>query len=189
MKYVWAFFCWAGGCPPRDFVGSWGCEIRALDFFPIALRLDRHRGSSSAELPIRFRGDTINIHAWSRGSRDPRDLTVGFLAALLTGALNNLLECIAYNIYRERNNLNDPCHYFVIGPSSSFCMDVCDHVINVFPVHLLNKRFLINWLTYERPHVDVCDMSICTFIHKTANVFSALSHAQVHELLNAVMEA
>ena len=41
------------------------------------------------------------------------------------------------------NNLNDPCHYFVIGPSSLFCMDVCDHIINVFPVHSLNKRFLI----------------------------------------------
>ena len=49
--------------PPRDFVGSRGCEIRALDFFPIALRLDGHYGSSSAELPVRFRGDTINIHA------------------------------------------------------------------------------------------------------------------------------
>ena len=49
-------------------------------FFPIALRLERHRGSSSAELPVRFRGDTINIHAWSRDS-GPRDLAVGFLAA------------------------------------------------------------------------------------------------------------
>ena len=30
-KYVWAFFCWAGGCPPAGC--SRGCEIRALDFF------------------------------------------------------------------------------------------------------------------------------------------------------------
>ena len=41
------------------------------------------------------------------------------------------------------NNLNDSRHNFVIGPSSLFCMDVCDHIINVFPVHSLNKRFLI----------------------------------------------
>ena len=76
--------------PPQDVVGSRGCKIRALDFFPIALRLNRHRGSSSAELPVRFRGNTINIHTWSRGSRDSRDLAVGFLAAQLRGALNNL---------------------------------------------------------------------------------------------------
>ena len=41
------------------------------------------------------------------------------------------------------NNLNDPRHCIVIGSSSLFCMDVCDHIINVFPVHSLNKRFLI----------------------------------------------
>ena len=90
---------------------------------------------------------------------------MGFLAAQLTGAQNNLLEYIACNIYTYiciymyvyvsicicvyiyiciyANNLNDPRHYFVIGPSSLFCMDVYDHIINVFPVHSLNKRFLI----------------------------------------------
>ena len=152
---------------PRDFLGSGGCEIRDFIFFPIALRLDGHHGSSSAELPVRFWGDMINIHVWSRGSRDPRDLAVGFLAAQLTGAQNNLLEYIACNIYVYvyiymckcmymwvyvhvctyiciyANNLNDPRHCFVIGSSSLFCMDVCDHIINVFPVHSLNKRFLI----------------------------------------------
>ena len=70
-------FCWAGGCPPRDFVGSRGCEIQALNFLQL---LWDWRGS--AELPVRFRGDTINIHAWSRGSRDPRNMAVGFLAAV-----------------------------------------------------------------------------------------------------------
>ena len=109
------------------------------------------------------------------------------LCRCLWYVLNNLLECIAYNIYIESEIISmtlviilklDPRHYFVW---------TC--VITVFPVHSLNKRFLVNWLTYERPHVDVCDMSICTFIHKMANVFSALSHAQVHELLNAVIEA
>ena len=84
---------------PWDFVGSRGCEIRVLDFFPIALRLDRHHDSSSGELHVWFWGDTINIHAWSRGSRDPRDLAVGFLVAQLTGAQNNLLDYIACNIY------------------------------------------------------------------------------------------
>ena len=99
----------------------------------------------------------------------PRDLTVGFLAALLTGALHNLLEYIACNIYIYifihiyihmcvrvcvymyiyvyiciyTNNLNDPRQYFVTGPSSLIYMDVCDHITNVFPVHSLKKRFLI----------------------------------------------
>ena len=90
---------------------------------------------------------------------------MGFLAAQLTGAQSNLLEYIACNIYIciyiymymwvyvyvcmyiyiciYANNLNDPRHYFVIKPSSLFCMDVCDHIINVVPVHSLNKRFLI----------------------------------------------
>ena len=50
--------------------------------------------------------------------------------------------------------------------------------------------------TYSRTYVDVCDMSICTcdmsictLIHKTTNVFSPLSHDQVHVMLSAVMEA
>ena len=44
-----------------------------------------------------------------------------------------------------------PGHYFVIGPSSLFCMDVYDHIINVFPVHSLNKRFLILILIHPPP--------------------------------------
>ena len=48
------------------------------------------------------------------------------------------------------NNLNDPRHYFVIGPSSLFCMDVYDHIINVFLVHSLNKRFLISDFSLRR---------------------------------------
>ena len=49
--------------PPAGF--SWVPGLRDSSFrsFPIALRLDGHHGSSSAELPVRFRGDTINIHA------------------------------------------------------------------------------------------------------------------------------
>ena len=46
-------------------------------------------------------------------------------------------------VYIYGNNLSDPRHYFVIGPSSLFCMDGCDDIINVFHVHSLNKRFLI----------------------------------------------
>ena len=87
------------GCPTAGFCGVPGLRDSSFRFFPIALRLDGHHDSSSAELPVRFRGDTINIHVWSRGSRDPRDLAVGFLAAQLTGAQNNLLEYIACNIY------------------------------------------------------------------------------------------
>ena len=51
--------------------------------------------------------------------------------------------CVCIYICIYANNLNDPRHNFVIGPSSLFCMDVCDHIINVFPVLSLNKRFLI----------------------------------------------
>ena len=58
--------------------------------------------------------------AWSCGSRGPRDLAVGFLAAQLTGALNNQLEYIARNMY---------IYYFVIEPSSLFCTDVRTCVI------------------------------------------------------------
>ena len=57
------------------------------------------------------------------------------------------------------NNLNDPRHYFVIGPSSLFCMDVHGHIFNVFPVHSLNKRFLILILIHD----DNLDRhSVCT---------------------------
>ena len=93
------YFCCAGDCPLAGFCGVPGLRDSSFRVFPIALRLDGHHGNSSAELPVRFRGDTINIHAWSRGSRDPRDLAVGFLAAQLTGSQNNLLEYIACNTY------------------------------------------------------------------------------------------
>ena len=62
--------------------------------------------------------------------------------------------CIYLCIYA--NNLNDPRHYFVIGPSSLFCMDVCDHIINVFPAHSLNKRFLILILILASLPTHVC---------------------------------
>ena len=57
----------------------------------------------------------------------------------------SICTCVYIYIYIciYANNLNDPRHYFVIGPTSLFCMDIYDHIINVFPVHLLNKRFLI----------------------------------------------
>ena len=93
--------------PPAGFCGSRGCENRALDFFQ---SLWDWTGITAAALPSclsDFGAIPINIHAWSRGSRDPWDLAVGFLAAQLTGAQNNLLEYIACNIF--------------ILPSSLFC--------------------------------------------------------------------
>ena len=156
--------------PPAGFCGVPGLRDSGFRFFPISLRLDGHHASSSAELPVIFRGDTINIHAWSRGSRDPRDLAVGFLATQLTGAQNNLFEYVACNIYIYicmymcvciciyANNLNDPRHYFVIRPSSSFCMDVCDHIINVFPAHLLNKLLLNSDFWPSRRNINAIRM-------------------------------
>ena len=187
MKYVWAFFCWAGGCPPVGFCGVPGLQNSSFSFFSIALRLDKHHGSSFAELPVRF-----------RCSRDPRDLAVVFLATQLPGVQNNLLEYIACNIYVYiykyvyicvymykcvciytriyANNLNDPCHYFVIGPSSLFCMDVCGHIINVFPVNSMNKRFLIlimmkrskNYQSLTTFNKNSWTMSIILGLHGTA---------------------
>ena len=188
------------------FCGVPGLRNSSFRSFPIALRLDGHHGSSSAELPVRFRGDTINIHAWSRGSRDPRDLAVEFLAAPLTGAQNYLLEYIACNIYIYMyiyvciceymymciyvciciyaNNLNDPRHSFVIGPSSLFCMDVYDHIINVFPVHSLNKRFLILILIPILIH----DWHMST-IHDTWEIFIPVSWWLDRPLVDLSMES
>ena len=142
--------------PPAGFCGVPGLRDSSFRFFPIALRLDGHHGSSSAELPVRFRGDTINIHAWSRGSRGPKIIYWNILhiiyiymcVCVFIYIYVYVSICICVYMYKYiciyANNLNDPRHYFVIGPSLLFCMDVYDHIINVFPVHSPDRRFLIS---------------------------------------------
>ena len=126
--------------PPWDFVGSRGSKIRALDFFQ---SLWDWTGITAAALPScmsDFWGDTFNIHTWSRGSGDPRDLAVGFLAAQLTRVLNNLLVHIY--IYMRVCVL---CIYIHI---ISMTLVIILHgrvwsYYQCFPVHSLNIRFLI----------------------------------------------
>ena len=106
--------------PSLGFCGVPGLRNSGFRFFPIALRLDRHHGSSSVELHVRCWGDTFNIHAWSRGSGDPRDLVVGFLAAQLTGVLNSLLDYIAY--------IHIHCIYIYINIYIYIYISVCMYV-------------------------------------------------------------
>ena len=155
------------GCPPartvvlpRDFVGSRGCEIRFSDFFQSLWDWSGIAAAALSSCLSNF-GMTRSTYASDLAALGtPRDLAVGFLAAQLLRALNNLLECIAYNIYM--NYLNDPRHHFVIGPSSLLCMGVCDHIINVFPItsyiHWINDFWfsviLTLILTCSKIHLD-----------------------------------
>ena len=116
--------------PSLGFCGVPGLRNSGFRFFPIALRLDRHHGSNSAELHVRFWGDTFNIHAWSRGSGDPRDLVVGFLAAQLTGVLNNLLDYIAY--------IHIHCIYIYINIYISVCMYVYIYIYMYIYIHIIS---------------------------------------------------
>ena len=121
-KYVWAFFCWADGCPPPPPRGIfWGPGAAKINI--IFQSLWDWTGIAAAALSscLSDLGATRSTYmAWSCGSRGPRDLAVGFLAAQLTGVLNNQLEYIARNMY---------IYYFVIEPSSLFCTDVRTCVI------------------------------------------------------------
>ena len=148
--------------PPRDFVGSRGCEIRALDLFQ---SLWDWTGITAAAMPsclsdfgaIRstYTPDlaalgTPGIWRWSflpRSWQGPRIIYWNTLHVIYICMY--IYVCICEYMYMyiyiciHANNLNDPRHYFVFGPSLLFCMDVYDHIINVFPEHSLNKRFLI----------------------------------------------
>ena len=155
--------------PPRDFVGSRGCEIRALDLFQ---SLWDWTGIKAAALPSclsdfgairsRYTPDlaalgTPGIWRWGflpRSWQGPRIIYWNTLHVIYIYIYMYmwvyLYVCTCMYICIYANNLNDPRHYFVIGPSSLFCMDVYDHIINVFPVHSLNKRFLISDFSLRR---------------------------------------
>ena len=120
--------------PPAGFCGSRGCENRALDFFQ---SLWDWTGITAAALPscLSDFGAIRSIYTPDLAALGTRRW--GFLPCSWQGPKIiywNTLHVISLYYLR---------HYFVIGPSSLFCMDVYDHIINVFPVHSLNKRFLI----------------------------------------------
>ena len=51
----------AGGCIlPQDLAKSRSIEIRVYTF-PIILKFDRYLGGTAAEMPAKFRSDTISI--------------------------------------------------------------------------------------------------------------------------------
>ena len=84
---------------PRDFVGSRGCKIWALDFFRIALRLD---GIMEAALPSclsNFRATRLTCALDPVALGTPRDLAAGFLAVQLMGPLYYLLEYSAWFLF------------------------------------------------------------------------------------------
>ena len=43
---------------------------------PIALKFDRHLGSTPADAPVKFQSDWDNLNYWSRGFETSRDLTI-----------------------------------------------------------------------------------------------------------------
>ena len=165
---------------PRDFVGSRGCEIRALDFFQ---SLWDWTGITAATLPscLSDFGAIRSTYTSDLAALGiPGIWRLGFLPRSWQGPKIiywNTLHIIYMYMYVYMyiyeymyiyiyiyiwiyaNNLNDPRHCFVIGSSSLFCMDVCDHIINVFPVHSLNKRFLI-------PISDSDFLLICTYLER-----------------------
>ena len=60
---------------PQDFVKSRSCEIRIYSF-SIALKFDRHLGSSAEKMSAKFQGDTIIMQPKSRGFETSRHLVV-----------------------------------------------------------------------------------------------------------------
>ena len=103
---------------PRDFVGSRGRGIRVSDFFQALW--DWTDIALPSCLP-NFGTTRLTYTHDLTVFGPPRHLAAGFPAPQMMGALNNLLEDI---VCKYINNRNSPRHYFVIGTSSLFCLDV-----------------------------------------------------------------
>ena len=77
-------------------------------------------------------------------------------------------------------------HYFVIGPSSLFCMDVYDHNINVFPEHSLNKRFLISDFWSWLSNIQVVDVLLSNFSRGSLKAQSYAFHLTYAAMINTL---